>query len=282
MNLDPVLWNQPKHSNSSSNSSSTPTAAPSVPAVSNLQARQATTNLSLMSQNQTDALITAIKSSGTYQWTFKSYWYLTVPITVATILIPIFVGQIIRIITQFSYRRPEIWRFTVLFFILICMIMIDFFVLGESLIYGRYYLIFGIGYCVPGLLLVLRSFYKKTHRITWIVFLVLSVVVTFVPVNNAAVLIILTYLPFWYIFFFWFRSEVKAYLIPRLGIFERISWTRRNRRSSSDPSTVEEGNTRSGPSDFHPARYGALGSTSYTTLDTSADILGQFEVPRRR
>ena len=58
-----------------------------------------------LSDNQTNAIVGAISSSGRYLWSFKMYWVITAPVTLATILLPLIAGHIFRSITQFCYEN---------------------------------------------------------------------------------------------------------------------------------------------------------------------------------
>ncbi|KAL8830760.1 MAG: hypothetical protein Q9170_005587 [Blastenia crenularia] len=64
-----------------------------------------TTNLTTIAQNQTNAIVSAISSSGGYLWSFKMYWTVTAPVTIATILLPLIAGPTTRYLVKFSYRN---------------------------------------------------------------------------------------------------------------------------------------------------------------------------------
>ena len=58
-----------------------------------------------LSNNQTDAIVGAIASSGSYLWSFKMYWVITAPVTLGTILLPLIAGHIVRSISHFGYKN---------------------------------------------------------------------------------------------------------------------------------------------------------------------------------
>ena len=93
MNLKDPLWNS-KHIFDMSDPVSTITADTNAPKIfSNVSETLLT--------HEIDALIDAFQSSGTHMWSFKAYWIISLPVTVLTILFPIFAGRIF----QFSVRN---------------------------------------------------------------------------------------------------------------------------------------------------------------------------------
>ena len=93
MNLKDPLWNL-KHIFDMNDSVSTITADTYAPRIfSNVSETLLT--------HEMDALIEAFQSSGTHMWSFKTYWIISLPVTVLTILFPIFAGRIF----QFSVRN---------------------------------------------------------------------------------------------------------------------------------------------------------------------------------
>ena len=91
MNLSGPIWG-PLIPDATANNSQTNTVAGSNGSLS-------------LSNNQTDAIVGAISSSGSYLWSFKMYWVITAPVTLATILLPLVAGHIFRSITQFCYKN---------------------------------------------------------------------------------------------------------------------------------------------------------------------------------
>ena len=64
-----------------------------------------TTNSTGFSQNQTNAIIGEIASSGAYLWDFKLYWIISAPVTLATILLPLVAGPTFRSTVRTFYRN---------------------------------------------------------------------------------------------------------------------------------------------------------------------------------
>ena len=50
----------------------------------------------MFSRDNLGTLISAIDSSGSYLWSFELYWYITVPLTICTIVVPLITGFIVR------------------------------------------------------------------------------------------------------------------------------------------------------------------------------------------
>lgn len=58
-----------------------------------------------IARNQTDAITSAIATSGGYLWSFKIYWTIAAPVTFVTILLPLIAGPAARYIVKFSYHN---------------------------------------------------------------------------------------------------------------------------------------------------------------------------------
>jgi hypothetical protein len=100
MNLQDPLWG-----------SSDSTNPPSTPAPKNLVIRADNTNsTSIFSDTDVSNITNAIKDSGAHLWTLKSYWYTAIPVTVATILLPVVLGRLLRLTSQFAYPYVRHWR----------------------------------------------------------------------------------------------------------------------------------------------------------------------------
>lgn len=69
-----------------------------------------TTNSTGFSQNQTNAIIGEIASSGGYLWSFKLYWIISASVTLATILLPLVAGPIFRSTVRAFYRNRTYLR----------------------------------------------------------------------------------------------------------------------------------------------------------------------------
>jgi len=92
-------------------------------------APSATAGDSGFSQLQTDEIVAAIENAGGggHLWTFKSFWYITVIVTVLTIMFPLVAGATFRAIYRFSYYHKNYWHFAVFLVVLGLLIVADYF-----------------------------------------------------------------------------------------------------------------------------------------------------------
>jgi hypothetical protein len=149
MNLQDPLWG----SSDSTNPASTP-------APKNLVIRADNTNsTSIFSETDVSNIITAIKDSGAHLWTLKSYWYTAIPVTVATILLPVVLGRLLRLTSQFVYPYARHWR------ILLGVLVIagSFLILLNRIAFTVYLS------TVAGFFLAL-AFWRKKHRRFWAIY----------------------------------------------------------------------------------------------------------------
>ena len=75
-------------------------------------AQSQSTNSSL-SQLETDAIVSAVQSSGPFLFTFQSYWYISVAVAVVTIVLPLIAGAALRHTIQLLTKAKLYWRFAV-------------------------------------------------------------------------------------------------------------------------------------------------------------------------
>ena len=65
-------------------------------------------------QSQTANITSAISDAGGHLWSFKTYWVITGPLTLATILLPLMAGPTIRFVLRFSYNNKAYARLLLL------------------------------------------------------------------------------------------------------------------------------------------------------------------------
>ena len=68
---------------------------------------------SALSQPETDAIVSAIQSSGPFLFTFQSYWYISVGATVVTIVLPLIAGATLRWTMRLLAKAKLYWRVAV-------------------------------------------------------------------------------------------------------------------------------------------------------------------------
>jgi len=149
MNLQDPLWG-----------SVDSTSPPSTEARKQLIRKLDTTNdTSLFTQTEASNIITAIKGSGAHLWTLKSYWYTAIPVTVATILLPVVLGRLLRLTSQFIYPYVRHWR------ILLGLLVIagSFLILTNRIAFTVYLS------TIAGFFLAL-AFWRKKHRRFWAIY----------------------------------------------------------------------------------------------------------------
>ncbi len=163
------------------------------------------------SDNQTDAIVGAISSSGSYLWSFKMYWVITAPVTLATILLPLIAGHIFRSITQFCYGNR-----TYALTISVILLLAGIIVMSVFIPAYIYLLAFGITF---GMLALIATVYAAwTGRYQWLSagfsmvfaasFAMDRYVVTSFPITGVVPLV--------YLILFYFRVEIKDFLGPKL------------------------------------------------------------------
>jgi hypothetical protein len=161
-------------------------------------------------QNQTNALISSISTSGSHLWTFKSYWYITVPVTVGTIFVPLIAGLIFRSISRSVYEHRRYWRVLVAILVIAGVILMDFFLpFLPSLI------IFGVCLGVLGLSFFIKSLLVKRHRTMWTGYAIIYVLSLIPSIFQHSIL--MPYLPLLYLLLVWSRDDIRSvYLLWHL------------------------------------------------------------------
>jgi hypothetical protein len=136
------------------------------------------------SQNQTASIVNAITTSGTHLWSFKSYWYITIPLTIATIFLPLVAGAIFRTVSRFLYRYRTSWRLiTTIFAIVLAAILFVVAELQSELTWEAFDIVTSICLGIPALYGLGRAILRKQNRLIWSVFLSL-VILSSVPLPS--------------------------------------------------------------------------------------------------
>ncbi|KAL8764719.1 MAG: hypothetical protein Q9209_007915, partial [Squamulea sp. 1 TL-2023] len=115
-----------------------------------------------IARNQTEAITSAISTSGAYLWSFKIYWIIAAPVTFVTILLPLVAGPTARNVFQFFYHKPA-YLWTILIF-LGFVGEIALAVANSALVYLY---IFGIAYGALALFMLLRASITGHHSLLW-------------------------------------------------------------------------------------------------------------------
>ncbi|KAL9037397.1 MAG: hypothetical protein Q9180_003738 [Flavoplaca navasiana] len=115
-----------------------------------------------IARDQTEAITSAISTSGAYLWSFKIYWIIAAPVTFVTILLPLIAGPTARNVFQFFYHKPAyLWT------ILIFLGFVGEIVLAVANSALVYLYIFGIAYGALALFMLLRASITGHHSLLW-------------------------------------------------------------------------------------------------------------------
>lgn len=158
MNVSDPLW--PSSNSKASNGTASTT----------VDGTNSTSDVFAASQNETDAIVGAIYDTASHLWTFKEYWYVTASVTFATIFLPMTIGPIFRILSQFLSRHIAWWRAAIL-------------ILGFNVIYFMslylprlpFLIIFGVFLGLLAASLLIEALILKRRRILWASFALLYV-----------------------------------------------------------------------------------------------------------
>ena len=174
--------------------------------------RTASVNDSLsLSENQTDAIVGAISSSGSYLWSFKMYWAITAPVTLATILLPLIAGHIFRSITQFCYENR-----TYALTILALLILTGIIVMSIYITNVAYLLAFGTTFGVIASIAIVCTSWTGRNQWLWAGFSMVFAasfaideeVITAFPTTGVV--------PLFYLVLVYFRHDIKHFLEPSI------------------------------------------------------------------
>ena len=115
-----------------------------------------------IARNQTDAITSAISTSGGYLWSFKIYWIIAAPVTFVTILLPLIAGPTARYVVKFSYHNRAYSRIILSLLGVAGEIIMAIFV--PSLVY---LIIFGLAYGVLALTMLLWASASGQNSLLW-------------------------------------------------------------------------------------------------------------------
>ena len=195
MNLSAPIWgpvipNSPNSTNSTSNPSlpsSTPTLTSSMG----------------FSQDQTNAIIAEISSSGPYLWSFKLYWIIIGPTTLTTILLPLIAGPVLRLTLKTFHRNRIYLRPLVALLCLGAFVVMDFFIPGII-----YLSLFGVSFgSVAGYTLI-RASYTGRNQLIWCGYSIIFAA-SFAMDRLIGTLGICGYTSLIYLISVWLRPEVE-------------------------------------------------------------------------
>ena len=130
MNISQPLWGELISSAANYSTNGSTVAAPN--------------NLTVISENDADAIIDTISSSGTYLWSFEMYWAVAAPATLATILLPLVAGPTVRFLVTISYHNRTYARIIGTLVLIGGLTVADLFLWEDDYLY-----VFGIGCGVP-------------------------------------------------------------------------------------------------------------------------------------
>ena len=173
-------------------------------------------NASLQARN--DAVVDAINDSGPHLWNFKSYWYITVPLTIATIVLPIIAGAILRIILIAFRRYNSYLRWTLPLLCLVAVTALD-------IIIPDYIYIIVFSVPLGGLALgkLIQVSYTGKQQLLWCAFAALFAYS--ICIDLFFHFIGLTgYLPLIFLSLFWLRKDIRTFFKIRFR-YPRVLWS---------------------------------------------------------
>jgi len=198
MNISDPLWPTKKQTNETA-----------LPRTSARDVAPLVNNSTLLSTEATHAIVNAIQSSGSHLWTLQSYWYVTIPVTITTIIVPMVIGIIFRSISRFAFHHRGYWRLIVVVGIALLVVMFDILIslLGGGVI-AMIVVIIVLG--ITALALLSISLVKKKHRLRWCGFAIsVAIYPTIWWLNDDYFSNFFSiFIPFTYLLFVWFRQDI--------------------------------------------------------------------------
>ncbi|XMA09944.1 hypothetical protein WAI453_002735 [Rhynchosporium graminicola] len=195
-------------------------------------------NSSTLSIQQTSAIVAAIQSSGSHVWTFRSYWYTTIPVTIGTIIFPMAIGMLVRVISRFAFYHRGYWR---LFGVLGSFALVTFFALflGFPLDSLIQWIVVPILFGGTAAILSIRSIVINKHRLRWCGFalLVALCLAIWSTVSYSGIL----YLPLMYLYLVSFGRDVaRVYRRIRKYILVHLQSRRQGDVGSQSSTRLEQ------------------------------------------
>ena len=162
------------------------------------------------SASENEANLSTISTSGdTYLWSFKMYWMIATPVTLATILAPFIAGSVLRYMNQRVYDNRAYFRLGLTMSALAAISVMD-----EFAPVLPYFIIFGVAYGLLALIMLVRTSINGRNEWIWAGF-----AITFAAAVAMDELVdafdgvgITGFLPLIYLFLIWFRSEISEVL----------------------------------------------------------------------
>ncbi|CZT11558.1 uncharacterized protein RAG0_15658 [Rhynchosporium agropyri] len=195
-------------------------------------------NSSTLSIQQTSAIVAAIQSSGSHVWTFRSYWYTTIPVTIGTIIFPMAIGMLVRVISRFAFYHRGYWR---LFGVLGSFALVTFFALflGFPLDSLMQWIVVPILFGGTAAILSIRSIVINKHRLRWCGFalLVALCLAIWSTLSYGGIL----YLPLMYLYLVSFGRDVaRVYRRIRKHILVHLQSRRQGDVGSQSSTRLEQ------------------------------------------
>ena len=220
MNLSDPIWGPVIPAATSSDSSTNSTSN--------------TTNSTGFSQNQTNAIIGEIASSGAYLWNFKLYWIISAPVTLATILLPLVAGPIFRSTLRAFYRNRTYLRPLAGIIVLAGFVALDVALKGYL-----YTIVFGVTLGTVALYMLCRASRSGKNQVIWCGYsIIFAASFTIDQLANTGPVGISGYVSLGYLLVAWLRPEIRKPLqgITRHYVQLRDKWldyihTQSNRRT---------------------------------------------------
>ncbi|KAL2065254.1 hypothetical protein VTL71DRAFT_2923 [Oculimacula yallundae] len=154
--------------------------------------------------------ITVFQDSGTYLWTFQTYWKATIPITIGTIMVPLVIGNVFRSLSRFAFDYRGHWRIIVIITIILSFKGLT--AISVKYAYkGFWHLVYTLCLAVPALFLTAKSLVRRQHRRIWFGFMASIVFYVLVWVLGAfeKFIHVVPYIPLAYLLVVWFRHDIR-------------------------------------------------------------------------
>lgn len=168
-------------------------------------------------ENQSDAIVDAISTSGSHLWNFKSYWYITVPVTIATMILPVIAGNIIRSSWKSFRRYNSYWRWSLPFLGLAIVIVMDVLLPQHIAL-----LIFGVPFGLLALTMLVRVSAVGQGQRLWCAFAILcGYTITLDAFAISGTMNLTSYVPLAFLSLFWLRNDIRSFFRLRIN-FQRL------------------------------------------------------------
>ena len=157
------------------------------------------------SDDQTNAIINTISSSGTYTWSFEMHWTVALPATFITLLLPLVAGPIFRFALKQSYHYRNFARVILIFALIAGLTTAD-----EYLYNNVFLCVFGVGCGVPILVIFCYASYRGKDQWLWSTFSIVFAASFLIEWFLDPVTILVSWAPFVYLLAFWGIDELRT------------------------------------------------------------------------